>query len=377
MNGVGLRMAVVFALAVFLGTGAAHSTDSTMTETIAIAPTDEALTFARAGEKIIAVTAYENDRVRGVDLTALAGPGEDAADLVNRLGYDKLKGKIERAAQSVEVPVGDLDIPIRLTGAHIAAATNYREHAKEATVEGGPFLFPKLVTPTGARAAIPASRGMLDYEVELCLVTLKPIADDQDAAGGLMLCNDVTDRATLLRNIDPVNPESGKGFTSGKSAPGFLPVGDLFVVPRDMRAFAKSLELQLSVNGVERQRAIVSMWIWDFDEILRQARLRRATTWSYWGGTARLPFTADGAVPARTLVLAGTPAGTVFKGLHWSDYVLGILDWLYGGWDKTIAHHVVERHIAAAREAGAYLQPGDEVTIRVNRLGALSNKVAK
>jgi 2,4-didehydro-3-deoxy-L-rhamnonate hydrolase len=356
----------------------AHSSAaSAAPDTVAIAPLDEALTFARAGAKIIAVTAYENDRVRGVDLSTLAAPGEDPADLVTRLGYDKLKSEISRAAQPLDVTAADLDIPVRLTGAHIAAGTNYRAHAKEATVEGGVFLFPKLVTPTRSRADVRAKRALLDYEVELCLVTLTPLAEGAPATGGLILCNDITDRATLLRNIDPDHPESGKGFTSGKSAPGFLPVGDLFVVPRDMKSFIARVELKLSVNGQERQRAMVTNWIWDYDEIIRQARAQRALNWVYWGGTARLPFTADGAVPARTLVMAGTPAGTVFKGLDWGDYVAGILDWLFGGWNKTIAHHVVERHIAAARQGGAYLQPGDVVSIRIARMGALENRVVK
>jgi 2-keto-4-pentenoate hydratase/2-oxohepta-3-ene-1,7-dioic acid hydratase in catechol pathway len=345
-----------------------------VTETIAIAPLEEALTFARSANKIVVVTAYANGRIEGIDVTPLAAAGEDAIDLVNKLGYDAIKDVVA-GSQKIETDAAALDIPVRLTAAHIAAGTNYREHAQEATVEGGPFLFPKLVEPTPSRAPIPSGQGLLDFEVELCLVAMKPVGMSDKAAGGLMLCNDVTDRATLLRNIDPSNPQSGKGFTSGKSAPGYLPVGNLFVVPRDLNAFAATLELQLSVNGRERQRARVTEWIWDLDEILAQARAKRTTTWSYRGGSARFPFDAQGAIPARTLVLAGTPAGTVFQGMNTSDYALGLLDWLMGGWDKTIAHHVIERHIAAARAAKTYLQPGDTVVIRVDRLGMLSNVV--
>ncbi|MBP6013793.1 MAG: fumarylacetoacetate hydrolase family protein [Alphaproteobacteria bacterium] len=343
--------------------------------TVAIATRDEALTFARSGTQTLAVTAYENGRIEGVDLTPVLKPGEDAVDLVNRLGYDAAKDAIAKGTK-VAMQAAALDIPVRLTASHIAAGTNYREHAQEATVQGGPFLFPKLVEPTSSRAPIPAGNALLDYEVELCLVAMKPLGPNDKASGGLILCNDVTDRATLLRNIDPSNPQSGKGFTSGKSAPGYLPVGDLFVVPRDLKAFVAGLDLQLSVNGQERQRARVTEWIWDLDEILRQARAKRAVTWTYWGGTARFPFDSQGTIPARTLVLAGTPAGTVFKGVNTGDYAFGILDWLIGGWDKTIAHHVVERHIAGARAAKTYLQSGDTVTIQVGRLGRLENKVA-
>lgn len=345
-----------------------------MTNAITIAPLDEALTFARSGDKTIVVTAYANDSIQGVDITSLAVAGEDAIDLVNRLGYDAIKDAVAGGVK-MEAGTATLGIPVRLAAKHIAAGTNYREHAAEATVEGGPFLFPKFVEPTPSRAPIPAGKALLDYEVELCLVAMKPVGMKDRAAGGLMLCNDVTDRATLLRNIDPSNPQSAKGFTSGKSGPGFLPVGDLFVVPRNLNAFVAKLDLQLSVEGKERQRARVTDWIWDFDEILGQARAKQMVSWSYWGGPARFPFDAEGAIPARTLILAGTPAGTVFKGMNTSDYAFGLLDWLAGGWDKTIAHHVIERHIAAARVAKAYLQPGDTVTIRVDRMGTLVNKV--
>jgi 2-keto-4-pentenoate hydratase/2-oxohepta-3-ene-1,7-dioic acid hydratase in catechol pathway len=37
--------------------------------------------------------------------------------------------------------------------------------------------------------------------------------------------------------------------------------------------------------------------------------------------------------------------------------------------------HVIERHIKSARAAKTYLQPGDRVDIRVDRLGCLSNRV--
>ena len=68
---------------------------------------------------------------------------------------------------------------------------------------------------------------------------LAPLAPEHDrpASMGLVLCNDYTDRDALLRTLDPWNPGSGKGFTTGKSFPGSLPVGDLFVIPRDVRAF--------------------------------------------------------------------------------------------------------------------------------------------
>jgi 2-keto-4-pentenoate hydratase/2-oxohepta-3-ene-1,7-dioic acid hydratase in catechol pathway len=349
--------------------------------TVAIAPLDEALTFARArpgaGPRIIAVTSYRDGTIGGTDLTPFAEHAEDdAIDLLNRLGHARLATEIPGSAARVEMAAADLDLPVDLLPVHVAVGTNYPDHADEATVKGGPFLFPKMVAPTPARAAIPAGEALLDYEVELALVPIRPLAPGDAAAGGLLLCNDVTDRALLMRHVDPRNPQSGRGFTTGKSAPGYLPVGDLFVVPRDLDTFLAKLTLQLSVNGAERQRGPVTQWIWDFDDMLREARGRRGTAWSHEGGEARLPFDRGGALPARTLLMAGTPAGTVFKGVSAADYLGGIAGWLLRAGRKPVVDCVIERYIARARSERIYLQPGDEVTIRVHGMGMLANTVA-
>lgn len=341
---------------------------------VKIAPTGEALSFARLGRQTIAVSSYADGRVTGLPV---GEPGEDAISLVNRLGYDGVSALIAAGGTPVSAPVGDLAVPVDLSDRHVAAGTNYREHAEEATVEGGPFLFAKYVAPTPARASVTAGDALLDYEVELCLVTMEPAGTDQPAKGGLMLCNDVTDRATLLRNIDPDHPESGKGFTRGKSAPGYLPVGDLFVVPRDLDRYVKGLTLQLSVNGQERQRTPADMWIWDFDRILVESEARRDQVWAHGDGTARLPFDAEGRVPGRTLIMAGTPGGTVFAGIDARSIGRGLAGWLAGGWDRPFKAWVIESHIDLARRQKRYLQPGDRMTIRVDGLGSLDNLVVE
>ncbi len=341
---------------------------------VTIAPTSDALTFARLGTQTIAVSRYVDGEVTGVPIGT---PGEDAITLVNRLGYDGVRALITAGGASIRARVAALAVPVDLLGTHIAAGTNYREHADEATVDGGPFLFAKYVAPTPSRAPVPAGDALLDYEVELCLVTMAPATPGQRATGGLLLCNDVTDRATLLREVDADHPESGVGFTSGKSAPGYLPVGDLFVVPRDLDAFVQGVTLQLSVNGTERQRTTATKWIWDLDRLLVEAGALRDQTWAYWGGTARLPFTADGQVPARTLLLAGTPGGTVFAGVDVRAIGRGVVRWLAGGWDRPVTRQAIESYIALAREQQRYLQPGDRITIRVDGLGSMDSPVVR
>ena len=184
--------------------------------TIAIAPTDKALTFARSGRGVaaqtIVVTRYQDGVVTGVDLTPLLLPGEDAIAVYNRLGHDALTTFVAAAKTRVSLDAATLAVPVDLRALHAAVATNYPEHADEAKVKGGPFMFAKVAQPTSSRAAIPASKGLLDYEVELCLVTLSALPANAGAKGGLILCNDVTDRAALL-DLDAQN--SGEGIRVG------------------------------------------------------------------------------------------------------------------------------------------------------------------
>ncbi len=343
--------------------------------TVEIAPVEEALTFARdkTGARLLLVSAYEGGEVTGIDLTAAFGVSDPVA-LYNAKGYDAIASA---SGGEVTLPVSELGLPVDLTASHIAAGTNFPEHAEESTVEDGPFLFAKEVEPTPFDAPIPAGEALLDYEVELCFVALAPFGISQaPEEAGLILCNDVTDRAKLMRNVDASDVTSGKGFTTGKSAPGFLPVGNLFVVPRDVRAFAAVVELRLWRGEELKQSARQSEAIWDFDELVRQSAERQAVLWDFEGREVGLPI-HDGIVPARTAILAGTPDGTVFQGVDRSSMALGAWDWLAGGWDRTIVSHVVERQIAKERDARRYLQPGERVVISVARMGELDNLVVE
>jgi len=342
------------------------------TANVAIADTNDALTFARVENRTIAVTQYADGVVQGVEV---GESGEDAISIINRLDYDGVLALIDGASETIELEATSLSMPVDLEDQHIAVGTNYPAHAEEAEVQDGPFLFPKYVTPTSANAPIPLGDGLLDYEVELCLVTTGPTQVSDGPQGGLILCNDVTDRAMLLRNLDPDDPTSGDGFTDGKSAPGFLPVGDLYVVPRDLNSFVQGLTLQLSVNGIERQHSAVSNWLWDLNQILIEAGQAHDRSWEWREGEARLPISADGIIPTRTLIMAGTPDGTVFAGLYNRTYAAGLWGFLAGGWNETLAHHVIEAQIAHARARNEYLEHGDQVTIRVDTMGALNNRV--
>lgn len=351
---------------------------------VEIAPPAEALTFARfqldGMMQLLAVGSYKDDRITACNLTqALGERFRDPVDAFNALGYDALREQIETALKRapIELAAKDLLLPLVLMDSHVAAGTNFAAHAEESSVEDGPFLFTKHVKPTPFRSSVSAGDALLDYEVELAFVTLS----DTPLPGrprhmGLILANDFTDRAKLMRNLNPADVTSGEGFTTGKSAEGYLPVGNLFVIPRDLKSFTSGIELGLEVNGVTRQKGAMTLLIWDIDELLRQTQARKDVRWKHLGMEIGLPVESD-TLPGRTLIISGTPAGTIFSGIPKWTMAAGVARWLAGGWNKPVTERVIENYIAAARKKRNYLQPGDQVDIRVDRLGAIETTIVK
>ena len=350
--------------------------------TIEIAPLEEALTFARVsgddGSRLIAVTRYEDGEIGGYDLTALLeSKPVDPIALFNEVGYGGLVEKI--AAFSVDqqqsYSTADLGIPVDLTSQHVAAGTNFAAHAEESNVEEGPFLFAKMVEPTPFDGPICIDEGLLDFEVELAYVTLEAAPlDAMPEYMGLVVTNDFTNRAKLLWALDPDDVISGKGFTTGKSAPGFMPVGTLFVIPRDYRAFSMGLEMRLTWNDVLRQSAPTSQMIWDIDEIFKQVAARDEVLWDYEGEQVGLPI-EDGALPARTLILAGTPEGTIFQGPTTQLMAKGALRWLFGGWEQSLVDNVIDYYIDDRVERKSFAQPGDVIHAQIDHVGEVITTV--
>jgi len=224
---------------------------------------------------------------------------------------------------------------------------------------------------------VAAESALLDYEVELAWVSLAPLSEGASPEFmGLVLCNDYTDREALLRHIDVDDVVSGRGFTTGKSFPGFLPTGNLLVIPRDHRAFARKLELRLFVNHRLRQRSMAGEMIWDIDEILSQTWARRFLRFGHRGREVSL-LDRSGVIPDRTLILSGTPHGTVFQGITTGQKLSGVLAWLLGGWGESIPSHAISAYVEDARSAGVYLQPGDQVAVHVDYLGVIRNDVTR
>jgi 2-keto-4-pentenoate hydratase/2-oxohepta-3-ene-1,7-dioic acid hydratase in catechol pathway len=304
-----------------------------------IAPPAGALTFARRGRELLLVESVGEGRIDGVRL-ADAG---DPIELLARMDAAAVR-RVAATGAHISVPLAELGLPADLGGVHVAAGTNFREHGAEVGIDE-PFLFPKVVEPTAFASEVP-SASRLDYEVELCFVALRALASATDVPGrfGVMLCNDFTDRWTLAKGMLRPGALGTRGFADGKGRPGFLPVGPFLVVPDDLDVFLAGVTLELWVNGSLRQRGAAGEMIWDLPTLVQRSFAGRDLAYHHAGSTRSVLPEADG-IPARSLVLSGTPGGVIFQ-----------LSTLWRG--------------------SLYLQPGDEVVARATGLGALRNRVA-
>jgi 2,4-didehydro-3-deoxy-L-rhamnonate hydrolase len=336
----------------------------------AIAAPDEALTFARSAGRVLRVERHEADRVVAVDLTDWSGGLSDPIMMLARFGEAAIR---QADGPRRDVATAELGLPFDAPDAHIGLGANYPAHGAEVAVER-PFVFPKASAPTPASAPVSAGPGLLDHEVELGIVTLAPVRPgERPARVGLALVGDYTDRATLLRELVIGDVESGHGFGSAKSRPGYLPVGPFLVVPRDPRAFLRELRLDLFVDGALRQVARPRLLTWDLDRMLDEIFARSATEWRVHGRPMRLP-TVEGAIPAATIVLSGTPDGVIFRPPSARQIGIGAVAAL-AGLQRPTSANMFEPAIREAVEARSYLQPGQSVVMRADKLGVIRHTI--
>lgn len=163
------------------------------------------------------------------------------------------------------VPVKDLALlsPVTTPCRVVAQMTNFASHVKDAGMD------PKTIPLTFFRkssASIsgpfdvivkPAHVRLLDYEVEIGLVIGRDLAAGSavseanlpDLIAGVVITNDVSARDVQLPQTQ---------FYEAKSYPTFTPVGPALVLleAEELARFGQ-LRLRLSVNGDERQNALV------------------------------------------------------------------------------------------------------------------------
>src|SRR5215471_15371012 len=212
-------------------------------------------------------------------------------------------------------------LPIDRPGKIICVGLNYRDHAEEQGVElpKAPLFFAKYTTALigpGEPIVIPPVVALCDYEAELGVVigaSVRNVSKENalEAVRGYICANDVSARDLQFADGQ---------WTRGKSPDTFCPVGPA-VVPADEVGNPHDLRIRALVNGEVLQDSTTANLIFGVDEII-----------SYASQTSTLE--------PGDLILTGTPAG-----------------------------------VGVFRDPKRLLQPGDEVTIEIDGLGALTNPV--
>ncbi len=319
--------------------------------TLPIAPAKEALTFARTQlngkTTVILVTQYTNDKLTGINLNqVISSPLTDPIAIFNQLGYEALQRIILNRNKTLTLAINQLIIPIDTQLDNIGVGGNYLEHIEESGLKGEPvFVFPKKVQPTLFNSAINGQiHGRLDYEAELGLVPLSDITK-QDAPPkylGFILCNDFTDRLTLVKDINQSLPMGTTGFALAKSQPGFLPLGNLFVIPKDYEKFLEKVNFKLYVNNRLRQSEIAANMREKPKDIFELVFINNRL--SFYSDDQPNPLLTNNRIPKGTIILSGTPAGVIFR-------------------------------IANVLNPMVYLKKGDQVSIQADYLGAVINEI--
>jgi 2-keto-4-pentenoate hydratase/2-oxohepta-3-ene-1,7-dioic acid hydratase in catechol pathway len=212
-------------------------------------------------------------------------------------------------------------LPLERPQKVICVGLNYRDHAEESGLPPPerPILFAKwpsaLIGP-GEPIAIPGITRQVDYEAELGVVIGSRVrgisaADALEAVAGYVCVNDVSARDLQF---------SDGQWARAKSLDTFCPVGPQ-VVPAAEIPDPQSLGIRTRLNGELMQDSTTASMIFTVAEIVAFAS--EAIT-----------------LEPGDLIATGTPAGVGF-----------------------------------ARTPPVWLRPGDEVTVEIDRIGALTNPV--
>jgi 2-keto-4-pentenoate hydratase/2-oxohepta-3-ene-1,7-dioic acid hydratase in catechol pathway len=216
-----------------------------------------------------------------------------------------------------------VELSIERPGKIICVGLNYRDHAEETGAElpKAPLLFAKwgnTLIGHGDPIVLPPESKEVDYEAELGVVIGtggRHIAEARalDHVGGYICVNDVSARDLQFADGQ---------WTRGKSPDTFCPVGPR-LVPREEIADPQALAIRCILNGETMQDSSTANMIFSVAEII-----------SYVSRTITLE--------PGDLIATGTPAG-----------------------------------VGVFRDPKVLLKDGDEVTVEVEGLGALTNPVKK
>lgn len=231
-----------------------------------------------------------------------------------------MKNALASADERNTISLSDVILcaPVPRPGKIICIGHNYHDHAG-ATPPAYPDIFAKfanvLIGPNQP-IVIPRETQAVDYEAELAVVIGKRVrrivqADALDAMAGYTIFNDVTARDYQKRQSQ---------WTIGKSFDSFGPLGPALVTGDEI-GDPGNLDLTLWVNGEQRQRANTRDLIFSVPFLI--AYLSQVIT-----------------LEPGDIISTGTPSGT-----------------------------------GASCKPPVFLQTGDEVRIRIEKIGELTNPV--
>lgn len=265
-------------------------------------------------ETILDLRLASGDEIRTV--RQLLGLGESGIEQV--AGWIAAGPEEERLRSVREERLGP---PVTNPSKIVGMGLNYHSHAEEqnARLPKRPLLFSKAVTSLagdGDSIWYPVDEEHVDYEVELAFVIGKPAfrikqEDWESYVAGYTIVNDVSARDTQFAD---------RKWFRGKSCDSFCPMGPC-IVTRDEIPDPHNLRLTATLNGELRQEGHTSDLIFKIPEILAFAS-RNITL---------LPG---------DVIATGTPCG------------VGIF-----------------------RDPPACMKPGDEISMYIENIGTLTNRV--
>jgi 2,4-diketo-3-deoxy-L-fuconate hydrolase len=205
---------------------------------------------------------------------------------------------------------------------HFEEGLGRREGQGEELPEYPAFFDKPTTTVIGPRDEIPFDAnfsGKIDYEAELAVVIGRrgrsiPAAEAMDYVFGYTAANDITARDVQRRH--------GGQWLKGKGMDGSCPMGP-WIVTADEIPDVQNLRVQCHVNGVQKQSSNTRFMIFPVARLIEELSL------------AMTLLPGD-------ILLTGTPEG-----------------------------------VGYARTPPEFLKPGDEVTVSVEGVGEISNRVVE
>ena len=237
-----------------------------------------------------------------------------------------------QALDPVDPVDAELAPPLTYPGKVICAGANYYDHADEMGVDppdpaADPFFFLKaptttIIGPSATVAIFDDGQAQVDWEAELAVV-IGSRCHDIDIAGasqviaGYAVANDISDRGSFHRSNSVAAPFEWD-WLRHKSQDGFCPLGP-GMVPAWLVPDPQSLKIRLDVNGHIKQDSTTAQMV--------------VSVYGLIAAASRVMTLEPGDV-----ILTGTPAGV---GMPRRDF----------------------------------LRPDDIVTVEIEGVGRISNKV--